>query len=233
MKQISFIITAPYYDSGIKSLGSKCIYSVKKNTILEKQYKTIVKSCEDIEYEIILVNNIDHIKTTKFLENKNLDIQYIYLNQKNTNHAGCFLKGLQLAKYNTVFNIECGLILSSAALSSTINNSTQSDINVGCIGNKHKQNQDLEIGCVINNHSINNIFFGLENKYIGINCINEKAKKFILDNFTISQDKNKYMFELINSCIAQNLVCKKTDLKSKDTHLIFNKKSLQQYTGSP
>lgn len=231
MNQISFIITSPYYDSGIKSLGSKCIYSIKKNTILEKQYRAITKFCENIDYEIIFVNNVDNAKTIKFLDSKQMNIQYVYINQKNINHAGCFLKGLQLAKYDTIFNIECGLILSHQAISDSIIKSSQEDINIGCINNKHKQNIDLEIGCVINKDVIKNLFFGLDNKYIGINCMNKRTKEFILNNFNIAQDKNKYMFEIINSCISQNLSCKKIELKSKDAHLIFNKKSLQQYTG--
>lgn len=232
MNQISFIITSPCYDSGIKSLGSKCLYSIKKNTILEKQYKAIDKLCENIEHEIILVNSIDHARTCKFLENKNLNIKYVHLNQKNLNHAGCFLKGLELAKYENVVSIECGLIISHNAISDTINNNVDCDISIGCIGNKHKQNEDLEIGCVVDNsEQIDNIFFGLSPKYIGISFMNKKAKDFVLQNFDVSQDKNKYMFEIINACISQQLVCKKTDLKSKDTHLIFNKKSLQQYTG--
>ena len=67
MNKISFIITSPYYDSGIKSLGSKSIYKIKKQTILEKQYKAISTYCENIEHEILLVNSIDNIKTLKFL----------------------------------------------------------------------------------------------------------------------------------------------------------------------
>jgi len=232
MNKISFVITSPHYDGGIKSIGSKCIYSLKKQTIIEKQCKAIEKYCKNTDYEIIFVNNVDHHKTSKFLEQKKLDIKYVYLNQKNINHSGCFLKGLQLAKYDTIFNIECGLILSHYAISDILKNNLDCDINVGCVGNKHKQNIDLEIGCIVqDNQNINNIFFGLDNKYIGITCINERSKQFILENFTINRDKNKYLFEIINACVAKNFVCKKTDLKSKDVHLIFNKKSLQQYIG--
>lgn len=232
MNKISFIITSPYYDSGIKSLGSKSIYKIKKQTILEKQYKAISTYCENIEHEILLVNSIDNIKTLKFLENKKLNIRYIYLDQKNINHAGCLLKGLELAKFDEVFNIECGVIVSRQALYDTMQNDKISDINIGCIGNKHKQNSDLEIGCVFDkDEKVKNIFFGLDNKYLGINYFNGRVKKFILDNFTISQDKNKYIFEIINTCITNDLICTKTDIKSKDAHLIFNKKSLKQYTG--
>jgi len=228
---ISFIITSPYYDNGIKSLGSKCIYSMKKNTILEKQYKAISKYCKDREYEIIFVNNIDHTRTKKFLEKKNLNIRYVYLNKNNVNHGGCFLKGLELAKHDKVFNIECGLVISYHALADVIKNDKDCDINICCIGNKHKQNTDLEVGCVIQNSVIDNIFFGLDHKCIGIHCIHKEAKRYILENFKLEQDKNKYIFEIINSCISKHYVCKKTDLKSKDVHLIFNKKSLQQYIG--
>ena len=231
MNQISFVISSPYYDSGIKSLGSKAIYSIKKNTILYKQYKAIQKSCNNIDYEIIFVNNIEHNKTIKYIENKRLNIKYCHLNKKNVNYAGCFLKGLELAKYNTVFNIECGLIINHLAIFDTIANNTECDMNICCVGNRHKQNNDLQIGCVVENDYVQNIFFGLENKHIGINCINTKAKSFILENFSLERDKNKYIFEIINSCISKNLTCKKTDIKSKDAHLIFSKKSLQQYIG--
>lgn len=229
--KISFIVTSPYYDSGIKSLGSKAICLLKRHSILEKQCKAIEKCCNNIDYEIIFVNNVDHNKTIKFIEKKKLNLQYVYLNKNNVNHVGCFLKGLELVKYDTIFNIECGLILSYHAILEAIKNNQNCDINICCVGKKHKQHKDLEIGCIIKNNYIDNIFFGLENKYIGINCINEKAKSFILKKFNLSKDKNKYMFEIINSCISENLICKKTDIKSKDAHLIFNKKSLQQYIG--
>ena len=228
---ISFIITSPYYDNGIKSLGSKCIYTIKKNTILEKQCKAIAKHCKDIEYEIIFINNIDHIRTQKFLDKKQLNIRYVYLNKTNVNHGGCLLKGLELAKYDTVLNIECGLIMSCHAIEDAIANSTSCDINICCVGNKHKQTPDLEVGCVIQNSNIDNIFFGLDHKCIGINCINKKAKQYILENFELNKDSNKYIFEILNTCISKQYLCKKTDLKSKDVHLIFNKKSLQQYIG--
>jgi hypothetical protein len=231
MNPISFIITSPYYDSGMKSLGSKSIYTIKKNTILERQYSAIKKSCKNITHEIILVNNVDHNKTVKHIQNKKLDLKYVHLNKNNVNHAGCFLKGLELAKYQTVFNIECGLIMTHFAIADTIKNNKNCDINICCVGNRHKQNTDLQIGCITQNDNVSNVFFGLENKHIGINCINAKAKSFIMENFSIHKDKNKYVFEIINSCISQNLICKKTDIKSKDAYLVFNKKSLQQYTG--
>lgn len=231
-KQISFIITSPDYDSGIKSMGSKCIRAIKKNSIIEKQIKSINKSSQDIDSEIIFVNAVDHQKTVKFIEKKNLNIKYVYLNHKNLNHTGCFLRGLALANYSTVVNIDCGLIMSHHAVSDMINQNNDCDINVGCVNNKHKQSQDLEIGCVAENKDkINNMFFGLEHKYIGTSVFNPTTKQFILDNFTIQQDKNKYIFEIINQCISKGLTCKKTDLKSKDTYLIFNKKSLTQYIG--
>tara|TARA_Y100000004_G_C8916454_1_gene413307 strand:- start:121 stop:816 length:696 start_codon:yes stop_codon:yes gene_type:complete len=229
---ISFIISSPYFDSGIKSLGSKSIYPIKKNTILEKQYKAISKLCKDIEHEILMVNNIDQCRTTKFLENKKLNIQHVHIDSENTNHGGCLLKGLSLAKYPVVINIENGLVLSYHALEDAIKNNLDCDINIGCIGHKHKQNQDIDIGCVLEHSTqVNNIFFGLENKCIGLSRINSKTKDFMLKNFTFEKDKNKYIFELINQCISGDLVCKKTDLKSKDVHLIFNKKSLKQYIG--
>jgi glycosyltransferase involved in cell wall biosynthesis len=232
MNQISFIITSPYYDSGIKSIGSKSIYSVKKNTTIEKQYRSILKYCQNKEYEIIFVNSVDHHKTSKFLDKKQLNIQYVFLNKKNINHAGCFLKGLELAKYDTVCIIDSGLIISPEAISKMIDDNIRSDINIGCVGNKHKQNLDLDTGCIVANDSdISNIFFGLDNKYIGISCINSHSKNFLLEHCNIDSDKNKFMFELINICISKNFVCKKTELKSKDTYLIFSKKSLQQYAG--
>lgn len=231
MNNITFVISCPYYDSGIKSLGSKCIYTIKKHTILEKQYKIISKLFETKNYEIIFVNNIDHNKTSKFLEKKKLDMRYVYLNKKNINHAGCFLKGLSLAKHDTIVNIDCGLVVSRQAILDTLSDDS-CDINIGCVGNKHKQNQDLEIGCIVqHDRTVNNIFFGLDNKCVGLTKINSNAKEFILNNFTLDHDKNKYLFEIINGCISKNITCKKIDIKSKDAHLIFNKKSLQQYIG--
>lgn len=233
MKQkISFIITSPHYDSGMKSIGSKCIHAIKQNSILEKQIKAISKNINKEDYEIIFVNAIDHHRTIKYIEKKNLNIKYVYMNQKNLNHTGCFLNGLRLAKYDNIFNIEGGLVLSHHAISEILTKNKPCEISIGCINNRHKQHADLEIGCIIdsNNH-INNMFFGLDNKYIGTICLDNTIKNFILDNFSIQQDKNKYIFEIINKCISEQIICKKINLKSKDTHLIFNKKSLQQYIG--
>jgi len=231
MSNITFIITSPYYDSGIKSLGSKSIYPIRKNTILEKQHKAIKQFCAKNQYEILLINSIDHNKTAKFIESKRLNLEYIYLNNDNINHAGSFLRGLELAKYETIVTIDNGLIVSQEAIKTIIEKNCDADINIGCVGNKHKQSQDLEIGCVTNGSVVNNIFFGLDNKFMGITRINQKTKQFILNEFNFAQDRNKFLFEIINQCIAKELICKKTEIKSKDSHLIFNKKTLQQYTG--
>lgn len=232
MNNITFIITSPHYDSGIKSLGSKSIYPLKKQTVIEKQYKAIKSFCKNINHEIFLINNIDHFRTSKFIESKKLQIEYIYLDTDNVNHAGCLLKGLRLANYNTIVTIDSGLVLSKYALADTLQKTSDCDINIGCIGNKHKQNDELEVGCVLDkNHHVNNIFFGLDNKYLGINYMGHNVRNFILQEFEFDTDKNKFIFEIINKCISQEFLCKKTDIKSKDSHLIFSKRSLQQYIG--
>lgn len=230
MKPISFIITCPYYDNGIKSLGSKCLLSIKRKKIIEKQCSAIEKFCKDIEYEIILVNSIDHTKTQKFIEKKLPYVNYVYADSGNINYGGSFIKGLALAKYPNVVNIECGLVLSAISINNLI--SGNQDIAVGCVTNKHKQNIDIDLGCVINENKVTNLFFGLDNKYIGILYINEIVKDFILENFTFEAHKNKFLFELINYCISKGYSCEATILKGKDTHLVFNKKSLQQYIGT-
>lgn len=228
----TFIICCPYHDNGIKSLGSKCLYKIKKQTILEKQCKSIAKFCNNIDYEIILINSIDHNKTLKLIENKIHNIHYKYLEYNNINYAGSMIEGLRLAKYETVYIIESGLILSAHSLVQMQRNNNDCDINLCGITNKHQQFLDLDTGCVTENDLIvTNIFFGLENKTTGLYCINGGAKSFMLNNFTIDKDGNKFIFELINVCISKNLKCKRTQVKNTDTYLIFNKKTLQEYIG--
>ena len=88
--KISFIITCPYYDNGIKSLGSKCLLSTKRKKIIEKQCYAIEKFCNNTEYEIILVNSIEHTKTQKFVEKKLPQIRYVYVNSENINYGGFY-----------------------------------------------------------------------------------------------------------------------------------------------
>lgn len=228
--KISFIITCPYYDNGIKSLGSKCLLSTKRKKIIEKQYYAIEKFCENIEHEIILVNSIEHTKTQKFIEKKLPQIKYTYVNCENINYGGSFIKGLELAKHPNVINIECGLVISQRSIKEIKTENT--DISVGCITEKHKQNTDIELGCTIDENSITNIFFGLEHKYIGMLYINDRVKTFILDNHNFDKHKNKFIFEIINNCIYRGYSCQPSIIKNRDTHLVFNKKSLQQYIGS-
>jgi len=227
--KISFIITCPYYDMGIKSLGSKCLLSTKRKKIIEKQCYAIERFCSGEDHEIILVNSIEHIKTQKFIEKKLPQIKYVYIDSDNINYAGSFIKGLGLAKYPNVINIECGLVISSSSIKYL--KTTNTDISVGCITNKHKQNLDIELGCTIEQNNISNMFFGLEHKYIGIFYIGENVKHFILDNYDFDSNKNKFMFELVNNCISQGYTCEPSTFKGKDSHLVFNKKSLQQYIG--
>ena len=227
--KISFIITCPYYDMGIKSLGSKCLLSTKRKKIIEKQCYAIERFCGDEDHEVILVNSIEHIKTQKFIEKKLPQIKYVYIDSDNINYAGSFIKGLGLAKYPNVINIECGLVISSSSIKYL--KTANTDISVGCITNKHKQNLDIELGCTIEQNNISNMFFGLEHKYIGIFYIGENVKHFILDNYDFDSNKNKFMFELVNNCISQGYTCEPSTFKGKDSHLVFNKKSLQQYIG--
>ena len=226
---ISFIILCPFYDSGIKSLGSKCLFTVKRKRIIEKQITAIEKFCKNKTYEIILVNSIEDNRTSKFIENKKLNIIYKFVNNDNINYGGSLIEGLKLAKYDKIYSIESGLVFSTQALDPL--NDSSSDICIGCVHHRHQQNEDIDIGCVSDNNSVSNIFFGLEDKYIGINTLNNNAKKFIIDNFDYKKNCNKFIFELINGCVSNDLVCHKKTLKSKDVHLIFNKKSIQQYIG--
>lgn len=143
--KISFIITCPYYDNGIKSLGSKCLLSNKRKKIIEKQCYAIERFSKNNDYEIILVNSIEHNKTQKFIEKKLPSVRYVYVDSDNINYAGSFIKGLNLAKYSDVISIECGLIISSKSIASL--RIEEADISVGCISNKHKQTSDIELGC--------------------------------------------------------------------------------------
>ena len=231
-QQISFIICSPYHDNGLKSLGPKCLYHTKRQKLIEKQYKSIDKACDSQNYEIILVNSIDHNKTHRFIQNSENQINYQYLEHKNINYAGSLLTGLTLAKYDLICSIECGLVFSSDTIIRLLNQ-YNSDIGYGCINHKHKQHQDIDLGCSTNNNNeITNIFFGLEHKYSGISMFNNQVSNFILENFNMQNDSNKYMFEIYNRCISHGFTCKPVLLKTKDAHLIFNKKSLQQYTGA-
>lgn len=230
-KSRSFIILCPYYDSGIKSLGSKCLFSIKRKKIIEKQITSIEKFCKNTRYEIILVNSIEHNRTQKFIENKKLNISYSYLDVDNINYGGSLIEGLKLAKYDNIYTIESGLVFSVNALNAFNLKKTEHDILIGCIHKKHQQYNDIDLGCIVSQQKVSNIFFGLENKYIGLSYLNNDTKNFIVNNFDIKINGNKFMFEIINQCISKNLTCKSILLKSKDTHLIFNKKSIQQYIG--
>jgi len=227
--KISFIITCPYYDNGIKSLGSKCLLSNKRKKIIEKQCYAIERFSKNNDYEIILVNSIEHNKTQKFIEKKLPSVRYVYVDSDNINYAGSFIKGLNLAKYSDVISIECGLIISSKSIASL--RIEEADISVGCISNKHKQTSDIELGCTINQNNISNMFFGLEHKCIGISYLSSRVTDFIVENYEFNRNKNKFLFEIMNACISKGYSCKPSVMKSKDTHLIFNKKSLQQYIG--
>ena len=229
-QSISFIILSPFYDSGIKSLGSKCLLTVKRKKIIEKQITAIEKFCTNKRYEIILVNSIENNRTSKFIENKKLNIIHKFVSNDNINYGGSLIEGLKLAKYDKIYSIESGLVFSTQALD--LLNTNESDICIGCIHHKHQQNEDLDIGCVVSSdNKVSNIFFGLDNKYIGINRFNNFAKQFIINNFGDKKNGNKFIFELINSCVTDSLICHKKIIKSKDIHLIFNKKSIQQYIG--
>lgn len=227
--KISFIITCPYHDNGIKSLGSKCLLSIKRKKIIEKQCHAIKKFCKNIPHEIILINSIDHNKTQKFIEKKLPDIKYEFADYDNINYGGSFIKGLELAKYQNVINIECGLVISTKSIEDL--KITDTEISIGCITEKHKQNIDIDLGCTTEQEKVTNIFFGLQHKYIGMSYINNDVKNFILDNCAFENNKNKFLFEIFNKCIAHGYLCQISTLKSRDTHLVFNKKSLQQYIG--
>jgi len=227
--KISFIITSPYYDNGIKSLGSKCLLSSKRKKIIEKQCYAIGKFCKNVDHEIILVNTIENNKTQKFIEKKLPHVRYLYADFENINYGGSFLKGLHLAKYPNIVSIESGLIISSKSIEDLKTDET--DISIGCVTNKHRQIFDIELGCTTDGSNVSNIFFGLEHKCIGISYLNSKVKEFIIENYEFDANKNKFFFEIINSCISKGYSCGKSIMKSKDTHLVFNKKSLQQYIG--
>ena len=73
-----------------------------------------------------MVNSIEDNRTSKFIENKKLNIVYKFVNNDNINYGGSLIEGLKLAKYDKIYSIESGLVFSTQALDPL--NDSSSDI---------------------------------------------------------------------------------------------------------
>lgn len=201
-KPISVLILATMPDHGIKSLGSKSLFKLKEKLIIEYQLENITSALKDRDYEIIFLCGFDSQKTIKSL-NKYSDkfpIKFIKHNN-NLNFVGSFLAGLNTAKYNNVLSINYGCVFSKSVITQLLNTT----INRLVVAKENRHNNHIKVGCHINQEKIINIFFNLgQYKYLDMNFWSHQTVEYIKQHFSFDDNKNKFMFEIINTLIDAN-----------------------------
>jgi len=213
---IDILLISPEITKGMKSVGSKCLLSLRKNLTL-------------IEYQ---VSQLQKIKPAKITLNIGLDAEKIvtklyrykkinyFINNKysSTNQAANLISYIK--KYKPL-----GLLIFSSGLLIKNNIINQKDMQSGCklfILNKNKNNFD--IGCS-NMKNPDYLFYDMPETWAEI-CYLDSAAIEMLFNSEEKIFEQMYLFEAINFLLQKNIVFEKIYLNKNNIMKVQTLKDL-------
>lgn len=199
---ISILLLATLPDNGIKSLGSKSLFKLTSNRLLiDYQLDNIKAAMKDRDYDITFLCGFDchRIQKNLYRYDDKFPIKIIKQNHSNLNFGGALLKGIQEAKYDNIVSINYGCLFSKSVISQLIYDTSANTL---AISKKNRHNDNIKLGCHIEDKEIVNIFFDLgQYKYLDINFLSSNTTRYIKQYFSFDDNKNKFVFELINQLI--------------------------------
>lgn len=217
---VTFVFLSENYGHRMKSYGPLALIKIKDKTLLEKQIEAI--QAVFLNYEIILCSGFETFKTVEFIKNKFSTINIrVVENQMHFNSNCC--ESIRLCLSNTMNDkiiISNGSVLFTPKQLSSINLDT-------CILTQTRESSGFEIGVIENDNRLENLSFGLKNKYwCEVFCLNGKEDISQFYSIISNTDfKNKFMFEAIN------LFSKKKTVFTNEIESLINLNNIKNYKG--
>lgn len=212
---ISVVILSTLPDMGIKSLGTKSLIKIKNKYFIEYQIEAINRALKTIDHEIVVASHFDYNKTHKFISSykKENNISVIKQAFDNINYGGAMLDALSKTNFDNVLFLNYGCWFNKDTIKAMVANTSKNTLGVI----KSKQIDNLSVSCLIKDNTIENMFFDIsDNKFTEMFFINQDTKKYILSNFLLEDNINKFIFEIINALIEKNIIFEPQPINAKD-----------------
>lgn len=196
-RKYSIVIPAAGAGTRMKKYGAKPLIKVSEtNNIIDRQFRII----NDIFrwYEIILVTGFQHTKVERYVPSKiktfeNKDYQ-------DTNVIHSIGIGLNQCTTDNVIILYGDLIFNKFALNVPFDQES-----AAIIANTMKQE---EIGCNIDNGYVEQMFYGIEQKWAQILFLQGQELNIMRDYTRNKNNSSKYGFEAVNHIIHNDGIIK-------------------------
>lgn len=219
MTQTSVMITCAIPDKKSKYLGNKALLKLNnRSTVIDYH----IKSLNKLFYrpKIIIVGGDDSKKLKKYIQDYYDNILYIEHDiDKYTNIGKSISTGLSLINKGNCLIINSSLLLNPTNKIKKQFKASQKYNFV--LTSKNNNNDSVDIGYILDNDNIKHTYYGLPNPLFEALYITEKSLLTFKNSInTNTQSHKQYLFEIINSCINNNLIIKPLNINYKDITLI-------------
>lgn len=214
---IDVIIITPEITKGMKSIGPKCLLTLRKNmSIIQYQISQIQKNHRQCKLTLSIGFEAEKIKQQL---KKYKNISYL-LNQEyeDTNQA-CNV--IQYINQNNPKNL---LIYSSGIITKNLPIPKKYNKNQSVLFMLNKPKNNFNIGS-INSSKIEYLFFDMEECWSEIVFLNHDAID-ILKKEPIEKFKQMYLFEIINYLLSKKIPFSKEYINKNDIMKINNNKDI-------
>jgi len=218
---ISVILLSTLPDNGIKSLGTKSLLKINEKYFIEYQLENIKTALKGLKFEIIVVSSFDTNKTVKSLAhlNKKYNLSIVKYDKENINFGGAMIHGLDQINGSTALVMNYGCFFKTHV----INHLCRKNNNVIGLVNDLKIYDNLRVGCSINDNKIEHLFFGLNDyKFFDMLVLNSDTIQFIKQNINSTINHNKFLFEIVNFILDNNISFEYEIIKNNDVIFVDN-----------
>ena len=188
-RKYSIIIPAAGLSSRMKKYGPQSLIKINNNTLLDRQIKTIDKVFR--WYEIILVGGFEFDKLTRHVPSKVKLIENKEYLETTIIHS--INLGLNQCQTENILIMYGDLIFNNIAITAPFDNES-----IAIISNDMKTS---DVGCTINNNYIQQMFYGIDNKWGQIVFITKQELSIMKTFCSNHSNHTKYGFESINYII--------------------------------
>ena len=191
-RKYSIVIPAAGIGSRMKKYGPKPLIKINNsNNLIDRQFKIIDSVFR--WYEIILITGFQHNKIIKHVPSK---IKTIYNNDyESTNVIHSINIGLNNCSTDNVIILYGDLVFNKFAINLPFNLES-----MAVISNTMKSE---EIGCNITNGYVEQMFYGINNKWAQILFLQNKELELMKDFASQENNATKYGFEAVNHIISK------------------------------
>jgi choline kinase len=189
-RKYSIVIPAAGIGNRMKKYGAKPLIKVGSSNIIDRQYKIIDSVFR--WHEIVLVTGFQHDRIERTVPSK---IKLVHNNDyEETNVVHSIKLGIEECTTNNIIIIYGDLIFNKFAINIAYNMDS-----LAVIADSMK---DEEVGCNIDNGRIEQMFYGIKNKWAQIAFLRGMELDLMKEFVQKEENSNCYGFEAINYIIG-------------------------------